>query len=282
MPSSEKLRHLIALIDDEDHDVRAAVIAELESYGPALDAELERCDIRLTDGQRGLLRSLLREEAQRRILGAWPGWSAGEEEVVQLERALALLGEYQLGRVAEGALPRLLDALAEDYRDVTTLRDPLDLARYLFRERGYRGAEEEYHNPLNSALVHVLEMRRGLPISLVCIYMMVGRRLGMRIDGCNFPGHFLAFVQRGPARLVVDCFDGGRVLDARALAALNPSAAMDPGMMKRLECNAATIVARVLRNLTGAYRQAGEDDEARFMEELGALLRKPAEGGEEA
>jgi regulator of sirC expression with transglutaminase-like and TPR domain len=282
MTSSARLSHLIALLDDEDADVRAAVLAQLETYGPALDAELERCDIRLTDEQNSLLRSLLRDEARKRLLAAWPGWTAEADDDTKLESSLALLSEYQLGRVAEGALGRLLEGLAEDYRDLTTLRDPLDLARYLFRERGYRGAEEDYYNPLNSSLVHVLETKRGLPISLVCIYILVGRRLGMRIEGCNFPGHFLAFVPRGPVRLVVDCFDGGRVLDMRALAALNPSVTLDQRQMKQLECTAEVIVARVLRNLANACRQARQEGEAALMEQLIGRFAGSEEGPEEA
>jgi len=282
MPSAARLRDLIALLDDEDADVRAAVVAQLETYGPALDAELARSDIRLDAAQRTLIRTLLRDGGRRRLLAAWPGWSVPADDYAKLEGSLALLSEYQIGRVAEGALGRQLDALARDYADLTTVRDGLDLARYLFRERGLHGAEEDYYNPLNSSLVHVLTTKKGLPISLVCIFMLVGNRLGVRVEGCNFPGHFLAFVPRGPVKLIVDCFDGGRVMDMRALAALNPALNLEGGDLKKLECTAETIVARTLRNLSNAYRQLGESTESAFMEELIGRLSGADEGSEEA
>ena len=70
MPSAARLRDLIALLDDEDADVRAAVVAQLETYGPALDAELARSDIRLDAAQRTLIRTLLRDGGRRRLLAA--------------------------------------------------------------------------------------------------------------------------------------------------------------------------------------------------------------------
>jgi regulator of sirC expression with transglutaminase-like and TPR domain len=95
------------------------------------------------------------------------------------------------------------------------------LSAYLFEELGSTGNREHYDDPRNSFLNEVLERRTGIPISLAIVYLEVARRAGLRMDGVNFPGHFLLRVPTGiggPVRddgefLIVDPFHGGALLD---------------------------------------------------------------------
>ncbi len=65
------------------------------------------------------------------------------------------------------------------------------LNEYLFDELGFEGNRRRYEDPRNSCLNEVLERRTGIPITLSVVYMEVARRAGLRVDGVNFPGHFL-------------------------------------------------------------------------------------------
>ncbi|NBN97121.1 MAG: MBL fold metallo-hydrolase, partial [Actinobacteria bacterium] len=48
---------------------------------------------------------------------------------------------------------------------------------------GFRGNSSCYYCEENSLLPHVVSSRVGIPISLALVYMMVGSRAGMRIEG---------------------------------------------------------------------------------------------------
>jgi regulator of sirC expression with transglutaminase-like and TPR domain len=116
---------------------------------------------------------------------------------------------------------RALDTLAEQI----TLRDgaPLfeSIARLhvaLFQGMGFQGDDEEYANPRNSLLNHVLERRKGLPILLSVVYIELGRRLGLAIDGIGFPGHFLVSPYDEENRFYVDPFHQGQILNQDNLA----------------------------------------------------------------
>ena len=80
-------------------------------------------------------------------------------------------------------------------RRLGKVKTPLDrietLAEFLHHEIGLRGNEEDYYNIENTLLPAVIQSRRGIPISLSLIYMFVGRRAGLSIDGVGLPGHFL-------------------------------------------------------------------------------------------
>ena len=62
---------------------------------------------------------------------------------------------------------------------------------YLFRELRFVGNNAHYEDPRNRFLNEVLDRRTGIPITLALVYMEVARRAGMRVEGVNFPGHFL-------------------------------------------------------------------------------------------
>jgi|GEM_PF-4588122 len=72
------------------------------------------------------------------------------------------------------------------------------------RSLGYRGDTLEYFSSGNSLFDHVIDNRLGIPISLAAIYMSVGQRLGIKVHGVGFPGHFLIRVIEpdGSERLV--------------------------------------------------------------------------------
>ena len=87
------------------------------------------------------------------------------------------------------------------------------LNRYVFEELGFAGDHANYYSPRNSLLNHVLERRMGIPITLSVVYMEVGRRAGLRIEGVGMPGHFIVRAWGGDGRpVLVDPFQG-KVID---------------------------------------------------------------------
>jgi regulator of sirC expression with transglutaminase-like and TPR domain len=93
------------------------------------------------------------------------------------------------------------------------------LLGYVFGELGFRGDRQTYHDPDNSYLNRVLERRAGIPISLAVVLMALGRRMRLRVEGINFPGHFLVRIGGEPGT-VVDPFEGKGPLDREYLTAL--------------------------------------------------------------
>ena len=87
----------------------------------------------------------------------------------------------------------------------------LMLSSFLSGELEFRGNAENYYCERNSLLPKVIEFRSGIPISLTLLYMMVGSRAAMKIEGINLPGHFIA--RHG--EVYFDPFHKGRIL-ARA------------------------------------------------------------------
>lgn len=142
------------------------------------------------------------------------------------------------------------------------------LNRYLFDELGFHGNVEAYYDPRNSYLNQVLERRTGIPITLSILYMELGRRLGMRVEGVSFPGHFLVKLTVGDGVLVLDPFGGGEPqseqdLRVRLQQALPKAHAESAGIETYLVgATSKQIVARMLRNLKAIYIRDGKLEQA--------------------
>src|SRR4051812_47520223 len=126
---------------------------------------------------------------------------AGEEEgSVDVQHYMSLLHQW-------GEHARKL--ILESTEDALTVFD-----RFFFDELGFHGNEQNYFDPRNSFLNRVIDRRTGIPITLSIVYMDVGRRAGLRIEGVGMPGHFIVRVHSGPedTETFVDPFHG-TVLD---------------------------------------------------------------------
>lgn len=182
--------------------------------------------------------------------------------VVPLAEAALAIAEEEYPGLDSVAYLRRIDDLAADAR----ARLPADrgaasalraLRAVLFTEGGFRGNAEDYYDPRNSFLNEVLDRRVGIPITLSVLYMEVAARIGFRVDGVAFPGHFLVKHVAGQREIFVDPFRGGEVLSADDCAARYRAAAPGRALDARhLEAvGPLPILARMLRNLERIYAE---------------------------
>lgn len=266
------LPHILRLLDDDSENVRSAVCQALASFGPALRQAVERLPQPLEKERRMLLHELAQPARAAALTLDWPSWRSIREPEVRLEAALSLLSRYLSGFVHPGGLSERLDRLAEEFGRAHPRGEVHDLARFLFGAEGIHGAEQDL--PDHSCVVNAVEERRGLPITLACVFILVGHRLGMDIAGCNFPGHFLAIARTGGRIFLVDCFGGGRFFEEKDFGSDGPVQIWNA--MLGLEAGPEAIVARVLRNLDGVYSRTGRGREQALVRSLLATLPSDA------
>jgi regulator of sirC expression with transglutaminase-like and TPR domain len=155
------------------------------------------------------------------------------------------------------------------------------LNEFLYEELGYWGNTDDYYDPRNSYLNEVIDRKTGLPITLAVLYMALGRRIGLPLEGVSFPGHFLVRLRMRGGVLILDPFVGGAPLSEEELrarlqrvipegAAADVSVAALPLDQFLEPASNRQILARVLRNLKGIYRDA--DKPERLLEVLNRML----------
>lgn len=123
------------------------------------------------------------------------------EGAIDLARAALLVGAEEEPRHADiGLCLARLDEMGEQARARAERWGGSRveaLNRYLFDEQGFAGNESDYYDPRNSMLHQVLGRHTGIPITLSVVYMEVGRRAGLRVEGLGLPGHFIVRASEG-------------------------------------------------------------------------------------
>ncbi len=133
--------------------------------------------------------------------------------------------------------------------------------QYMFDNLDFIGNRQDYYDPRNSLLNHVLRRHTGIPITLSIVYIEVGWRAGLRTEGVGLPGHFIVRVrpdEESDEAMLVDPFNRA-VIDEedcqeRLDVVYNGQVPLTANHMQ-----AATpreIVIRLLRNLKAVYAQA--------------------------
>ncbi len=261
----------LRLLDDESSVVQEALSKEFYVYGPDLMTDLAALRNGPDEAAIAEIQRLIDWERKRVLRQAWQAWLADDDEgadSARLEAVFSMVATFQNGPEYGVTLSTLLDGLAEEFRLRGGTVDEETLARFLFKEKGLEGDRSNYYHPQNSNLVNVIETRRGLPISLACIYMLVGHRFGFDIGGCNWPNHFYARTRQQHVLVLVDCFNGGRTMDRESFLKLQgPSREAAEAIVDKA-ASVEAIVGRVLGNLARAYQEAAHEEDSQLMLEL--------------
>ncbi len=268
MADPTQLPYLIQLIDDDSPVVQDAVIRELDSFGPSLQKELDCMSEPPTVPIRKYVTEILDDHRRDYLKECWTDWMLYEDDADKLEIAFSLISEFQNGMSYPVKLSILLDKLADEYSARFGYKDVLEVAHFLFTVKKLTGSEEDYYNPRNSNLIHVIQSGKGIPISLVCVYILVAYRLGMNVEGCNLPGHFLARVQYYNMTCFLDCFNGGHIFEEKDLKPTALLSAKDLQNILHSQTDAVAIIRRVLINLVNAYEHNNDKKNSEFIKEL--------------
>jgi regulator of sirC expression with transglutaminase-like and TPR domain len=138
------------------------------------------------------------------------------DEDINLALAALLVAKEEFPQLSEERYLGQFDRLAEETRDrlddetapLLVLQELLDT---LFIRQGFRGNREAYYDPRNSFLSDVLDRKLGIPLTLGMVLLEVGWRLGLPLEGVNFPGHFLVRFKGDAVDLLIDPYDRGAI-----------------------------------------------------------------------
>jgi len=255
-----------ALLDDSSPAVRTRLLA----YFGTREAEAKTFLSAIADGKHRALawhaRWFLTELRFNDPVAEFRGFI--QSLSYELETGALLLARTVLPTTDAGACATELDRLAARCREL--IAEPASVRercrvinRVLFHETGFRGNTEHYTDPLNSFLPMVLERRKGIPISLGIVYLLVAQRIGLELEPVGMPGHFLVgcFAEAEP--FFIDAFEQGAFRSTSELLRLLRAQGHEAVMLDLAPTPVREVLARCCRNLVNHYTAAG--DEARSL-----------------
>lgn len=268
MLTKDKLPHIISLVDDESEEIRDFVLKDLNDYGTDLESDLVEFSDILNLKNLQAIKPIIEKNRREWLLANWKTWYSPFSELEKIETAMNIISKFQLGILQQTTLSIKLDIIAGNFMNLYPYGNELDLSYYLFNILNLRGNKEDYYNPLNSNLYYAFESGVALPITLVLIYILVADRVGLKVVGCNFPGHFLAKIEIDGEMILIDCFNEGKVIFGSDLSDLTDESQEALATIINAPLSARTIIKRVLSNLINAYKEKGDVVHQQFFKEL--------------
>jgi regulator of sirC expression with transglutaminase-like and TPR domain len=142
---------------------------------------------------------------------------------------------------------------------------------YLCETHGFNGNTSDYYEADNSLLPRILDTRCGIPISLTLLYMIIGRRAGMKIEGVNMPGHFLAMHDG----VLFDPFENGRIMTLADCNSILERQNLTFGPEHLAIASPRVMFRRMLANMLYIFQNDGGEAQAEHLAEwIKALDRK--------
>lgn len=150
-----------------------------------------------------------------------------ESDDFDLMRAALLLAKLDETDIDVDAYLAHVDRMAREIEsklgdDATEIQKRDALKEYMFTENGFHGSRsEEYYHRANSYMNRVIDDREGIPVTLSALYMELGRRIGLKIEGVGMPSHFIVrhLPQEGEPQLI-DVYENATLLTREDAAAI--------------------------------------------------------------
>ena len=279
MPSEVRKAALLNLLTDEDAAVYQLVRERIIAHGPAAVDWLRPHTLSNDASLRRRAREIIRHFARQSADDQFVGFCLRQGEDLDLEQGVWLLAQTEYPDCKPEAYEALFDSYAGELRERLDRRAGAEhilgvLNDYVFGVLGFRGNEEHYYDPENSYLNRVVDRRKGNPISLCLVYLLLARRLGLPVTGIGLPGHFICRFQSSAAELYVDVFNGGQIwTKANCIQyLLYGNYALEDDYLAPL--SPRRLLTRVCHNLHQIYRQAERPEEItrlqRYLTALGS------------
>lgn len=274
-PDPKELSALLRLLDDETPEVRSGISGRLAEFGGDLSEILPDVAPGLDDSGKSLLAEILRPARRQALREEWLTPSFGSAALGDdwdlFESHLRLLSDFLHDGVSlRQPLSDALDLLAEEVREGVEGMEITadDLRIFLFEKAKLRPNRANYYDTRNSDLAWCLSEGVSSPIGLGVIYMLVGQRLEIEVEGISFPGHFLCRIFEGGYPLIVDCFDGGRIHSQEVLIAPSNDLSREQRQALKGSADLGTILLRILNNMIDAFQRLEQAEDAILLTQM--------------
>lgn len=281
---------LISLIDDPDELVYDQVKHQIVSLGESIIPRLEAYWEQDTFGNLFQVRieDIIHEIQFSSVRLALKSWhDSGGEDLLE---GLLILNRYQYPDLEELEVRDQISRLRQDIwlelnDHLTAFEQVKVINEVLFGMHGFRGNKRNYHAAQNSFLSQVLETKKGNPLLLSMLYLILAESLDIPIHGINLPHHFiLAYEDRfnifgNPGSnqpeilFYINPFSKGTLLDKSEIKRFLKHVKLDPEDRFFEPCSNRVMLLRNIHNLMFSYQHSGETDKLKEMKVLAEIFQ---------
>ncbi|MEO6283554.1 MAG: transglutaminase-like domain-containing protein [Dyadobacter sp.] len=270
--NQREIKALISLLDDEDHEVSQHVEGKILSLGgnviPFLETEWEES---FNPHVQRKIEELIHELQLSIMIERLQSWKNGGG--LDLLEGMWIISTYHYPDLSIEKLKTTIEQLYYDiwiqFQEEMNAVDQIKrINSIFFGVMNFAANTKNFHSPSNSMINVVLESRRGNPITLCVIYLLVARKLGLPVYGVNLPNLFVLTYKSDKTQFYINVFNRGIIFSKTDIDHYIAQLNIKSKEIFYQPCTNLEIVQRVLRNLILSYEKTSEQDKIKEIEKI--------------
>jgi hypothetical protein len=265
---------LLSLLDDPDDTIFSEIKGRILSLGGDIIPELENTFETNFDTlvqQRAL--DLIHEIQFSNTLKALKNWRENDSHSI-LEGAI-IIAKYQYPDLIENKIKKHIEQLRTDIwlelNDELTALEKINVINHIiFDIHSFSGNTQNFHAPQNSFINAVLESKKGNPLLLAILYLIIAQGLKIPVYGINLPEHFiLAYIDDAEfayntkiknVLFYINPFSRGTVFGKVEIDNFLRQLTLKQENHYYQPCTNIDMMRRLLRNLSYSFEKQGYKD----------------------
>ncbi|WP_297336965.1 transglutaminase-like domain-containing protein [Algoriphagus sp.] len=274
--NANELNALVSLLDDTDAEVRNHVRDKIFSLGTDIIPFLEeKWETSFNPEIQKEIEILVHELQFTLLRTRLENWKQSEDR--DLLTGLWLINTYQYPDLE---FEKLNAEMHQIYFEVWTAfkndLGPYDQIKIinsvLFNTLRFSANTKNFHSPANSMLSAVLDTKKGNPITLCAIYLLVAQKLGLPVYGVNLPNLFVLTYQSDDITFYINAFNKGLIFRRQDVVNYLEHLKIPPQDSFFEPTDSMQIILRSLRNLGHSFEKLGELEKVDEIKSLIDLL----------
>lgn len=284
-----ELQALLSLLDEPDADNFHSICTKIISYGhnaiPFLEEAWESHYQPHIQKRIEQLIHTLQFQQVRQDLKTW-----NDNGGTDLLEACLIIARYQFPSLNEEDIHYQMAVIRKDIwielNDNLTALEQIRVFNHIFyNTHGFAGNTTQYHAPQNSFINKVLESKKGNPLSLSIIYMLLAQSLDIPVFGINLPEHFvLAYTgktlnpdtlewNKNNVLFYINAFSHGTIFSHKDVEDFLKQLKVEPRSEFFTPCTNKVMITRMLHNLLNAYQKEQATEKIQDIQTLLKIVR---------
>lgn len=276
MNENKELKALISLVDEPDEFLFNQVRDRIFAYGfdaiPALEKAWEST---LDDHIQQRIIQIIHEIQQQQLFAELSNWARfGYEDLL---KGYIIVSRYQYPDLDINTITREVGRIVQEvWMELNPNLTPLEkikvINHVIFDINKFGGNTANIKSPENFYLKPLLDSKKGNPLSLGMLYILIARSLRIPVYGVDLPRHFvLAYVEESPGAggrnateenviFYLNPFNKGAVFTRNEIDLYIRQLKVELMDSHFLPCSNLAIIRRMINGLIETYKMSSNND----------------------
>jgi regulator of sirC expression with transglutaminase-like and TPR domain len=276
--NKSQIEALISLLEDPDNEVFKHVKEKLIELGsislPMLELAWEsNFDSLIQERAEVIIGEIQFNDSKNKL----QDWINSDKK--DLLDAWIILSKYQYPDLDILIINQKINELANLINDEFKEEDKaiervMKMNKVLFKFEKFKGNFRNYHSPENSFINDVLKIKKGNPLSLSMLYLILSKKLKLPIMGVNLPKHFIvAYISEDmtdidPVQFYINPFSLGAIINRKDVELFLTKEKIKHHSYYFTTCGNKEIIKRIVNNLLYSFSRQGKKEKTQEMLEF--------------